>query len=105
MKRGTAYEIAGNPNDIIATHGRASTGKYCGFITRGEVGRYRTLISTGPFFDTPESADDAMQKVIIAVTEWAEHDLDDPRNLLVNIILTSKEGPVISQVVTAAAAC
>jgi hypothetical protein len=104
MTRGTAHEIAGNLDDIIATHaGPNSAGKYCGFITRGEVGRYRIIISTGPFFNTPESADDAMRKVIVAVTEWAEHDLDDPRNLLVNI-LTGKEGSVISQVVTAAAA-
>ena len=102
MTRGTAYAIAGNP-DVIATHaGPNGAGKYCGFITRGEEQRYEPLISTGPLFDTPEAADEAMRKVIAAAMEWVKHDLDDPRNLLIDI-LTGKEGPAIRQVVAAAA--
>jgi len=73
MTRGTAHEIAGNLDDIIATHaGPNSAGKYCGFITRGEVGRYRIIISTGPFFNTPESADDAMATVERALALGAQ---------------------------------
>jgi hypothetical protein len=102
MTRFTAYQIAGNPDDIVATHGGPDErGKYCGFITRGEEGRYRILISTEPIFDTAEAADDAMRNEIIAVTAWAENDLKDPENQLVKL-LTSEEGPVVCQIVTAA---
>jgi len=104
MRRLTAYEIAGNPDDVIATHaGPDANGKYYGCITRGEQEKYRMLISTGPLFDTPESAEAAMQRTIAAVTEWAKNDLEDPRNLLVNI-LTKEEGPVIRSIVEAAKA-
>lgn len=102
MTRRTAYEIAGNLDDIIVTHGRPdNAGKYCGFITRGEVGRYRILISTPAMFDNPESADDAMRKVVVDMTEWTENDLKDPENPLIHL-LTSAEGPLIHQIVTAA---
>jgi hypothetical protein len=102
MRRLTAYEIAGNPDDIIATHaGPDNAGKYCGFITRGEEGRYRILISTEPIFDTAKAAEDAMRDEIIAVTTWVENDLKDPENQLVKL-LTSEEGPVVCQIVAAA---
>ncbi|MGD1003156.1 MAG: hypothetical protein ABR884_01100 [Minisyncoccia bacterium] len=102
MTRLTAYEIAGNPDDIIATHaGPDNAGKYCGFITRGEVGRYRILISTPAIFDDPEFADDAMRKVVVDTTEWTENDLKDPENPLVHL-LTSAEGSLVRQIVAAA---
>ena len=102
MRRLTAYEIAGNPDDIIATHaGPDNAGKYCGFITRGEEGRYRILISTEPIFDTAEAADDAMRNEIASITAWVENDLKDPENQLVKL-LAGQEGPVVCQIVVAA---
>jgi hypothetical protein len=104
MTRLTAYEIVGNPDDIVVTHaGPDNNGKYCGFITRGEEGRYRPLISTEPIFDTADAAENAMRNEIIAVTAWVENDLKDPRNQLVKL-LTGEEGPIVCQIVAAAAA-
>jgi hypothetical protein len=104
MTRYTAYEIACNPDDIIPTHAGPdkATRKYSGFITRGEVGRYRILISTPPIFDTAEAADEAMRQGIVVTTEWAENDLKNPENPLIHL-LTSAEGPLIGQIVGAAA--
>ena len=102
MMRRTAYEIAGNPGDIVVTHaGPNDAGKYCGFITRGEEGRYRPLISTEPIFDTAEAANDAMRNEIIAVATWVENDLKDPGNQLAKL-LAGEEGPVVCQIVAAA---
>jgi hypothetical protein len=71
MTRLTAYEIAGNPNDVIATSaGPNRNGKYRGFITRGEMHRFKILISTEPVFDTPESARMQMVQVIADTTAY-----------------------------------
>lgn len=103
MTRITAYEIAGNPDDIMATHaGPAKDGKYYGFITRGAHGRYRPLISTPAMFDTAEAADEGMRQLIIATTAWVENDFKDPQNAFV-ALLTGKEGPLVRQIVAATA--
>jgi hypothetical protein len=104
MTRRTAYEIAANPDDVIATHaGPDRNGKYRGFITRGEIRRYKILISTEPVFDTPEAARDAMVKVIADTTAWVENDLKQPGNLVV-AMATGEEGAAIGKIITMATA-
>jgi len=104
MPRTTVYEIAGNPEDVAATHaGPNGAGKYYGCITRGKGRRYEILFATPPMFDTAEAADDAMRQLIDAVTAWLDGDLKNPQNTFVNL-LTGKESPVIRRILVAAAA-
>jgi len=102
MTRLRAYEIAGNPDDIIATHAGPDTmGRYYGFITRGKIGRYQIIFATTAIFDTAEAADDAMCELIAALTLWHEDDIKDPKNTAVNLI-TGQESSVIRKIVAAA---
>ncbi len=84
MTRLTLYEIAGNPDDIVVGAGgpHKETGKFVGWITRGEGHDYKPLISTNSVFDTPEKATEAMQKIVEWAKNWTEEDLKDPNNPL-----------------------
>ena len=67
----TALEIAGNLQDIVATHaGPDGNGKYKGWITRGVGHNFKPLLSSNFEFDTIEAADAAMRKVIQDVVVW-----------------------------------
>ena len=91
ITRLTLYEIAGNPDDIVATHSGPDkkTGKYVGWITRGPRHRYKLLISTNPIFDTPKEAKKAMQEIIEWTKNFTEKDLQNPDNPLKKYVIST----------------
>lgn len=93
ISRLTLYEIAGNPGDVVVTHGGPSeeNGKYVGWITRGPGRRYKPLISTSPIFDTPVEAEAAMQKIVDFAKNFTEEDLEKPNNPLSILVCLSPE--------------
>ncbi len=84
LSRLTAYEIAGNSDDIIATFGGPDkkTGKFLGWITRGPGHNYKLLFNTNPVYDSAEEAKGAMQTLIETIKDWVAQDLKKPDNPL-----------------------
>ena len=84
VSRLVAYEIVGNPEDIVITFGGPDkkTRKFAGWITRGEGHNFKPLLSTEPIYDTPEQAKQAMEKMVQKFKEFVEEDLKDPKNPL-----------------------
>ncbi|OGZ35469.1 MAG: hypothetical protein A2V60_03470 [Candidatus Portnoybacteria bacterium RIFCSPHIGHO2_01_FULL_39_19] len=80
----TAYEIVGNPNDIVIDYGGPDkkTGKFVGWITRGPGHNFKPLINTQPIFDTPEQAKQAMRNLVKEIKKFVEEDRKDPNNPL-----------------------
>ena len=80
----TAYEIAGNPDDIVITYGGPDekTGKFVGWITRGPGHNFKPLLNTDPIYDTPAQAKQAMKDMVAQIKESVKKDLEDPENPL-----------------------
>ena len=77
IARLTLWEIAGNPDDVVVTHGGPDKeeGKYCGWITRGSGHNFKALVSTAFVFDTPEDAEKAMREIVEQAKKFTEEDL------------------------------
>ena len=64
VTRRTAF-IIGSRDDIqVTSAGPAENGKYVGWITLGEEDRYRPLLDSGPMYDSPVEAEEAMRGVV-----------------------------------------
>jgi hypothetical protein len=81
ISRLVAYEIAGNPDDIVIAYGGPDkeTGKFAGWITRGEGHNFKPLLNTEPIYDTPKQAKETMEKVVQEIKDFVEKDLKDPK--------------------------
>ncbi|MBU0929461.1 MAG: hypothetical protein KJ623_00105 [Nanoarchaeota archaeon] len=79
----TCLEIVGNPEDIIVEScGPDENGKYLGIISRGPDHNYKPLVSTEPFFGTPEEAKTYMQEIIDLAKQQVEKRLKEPNSPL-----------------------
>lgn len=104
----TLWEIAGNPDDIIVTHGGPSkkNKRFAGWITRGEGHNGKPLVSTAAVFKTPELAETFMQKIVDFAQDFTEEDLKDiatnPENPLHFLAVDQEELDIIQDIVAAA---
>ena len=88
ISRLEAYEIVGNPDDIVIDAGGPDkkTGKFVGWITRGPGHNYKPLLNTQPIFDTRKQAKQAMRNLVEEIKKFVEKDLKDPQNPLRDLL-------------------
>ncbi len=80
VSRLSAYEIAGNPDDIVCGAFKdKDTGKYGGTISRGPGHNYKLIISTNPGYDTQEEAVAGMRDLVEGINEAVEKELAKPQ--------------------------
>lgn len=98
VSRMTAYEIAGNPDDIVITHaGPDENGKYAGWITRGKGHDSKPLINSESQFNTATEAEDEMKKLVSDLKEFVSKEQQGHNNLL--NILSLQETKIIGEII------
>ncbi|MBU4284780.1 hypothetical protein KKF60_01515 [Patescibacteria group bacterium] len=76
ISRLTAWEIAGNHDDIVVDAGGPDkkTGKFVGWITRGPGHNFKPLLNTQPIYDTLEQAKQAMKDLVVKINEFVDNE-------------------------------
>lgn len=60
----TAMIIANRRDLVVSYGGPNSNGKYTGWITLGPEDRYRPLLNSEPYYETPAQAEEDMRRII-----------------------------------------
>ncbi|MDP3999336.1 MAG: hypothetical protein Q8P76_01925 [bacterium] len=83
VNRLTAYEIYGNPKDIICdATGPDSNGKFVGWITRGPGHNYKPLLNSEPIFNSRKEAILYMKELVEAVRKFIAEELKEKKDPL-----------------------
>ena len=86
VSRMTAYEIYGNPKDIVCdASGPDSNEKFIGWITRGPGHNYKPLLSTRPTFASRKEAIQAMEVLVKAIKSVVAKEFKDKKDILSQI--------------------
>ena len=109
LSRGTLWEIAGNPDDIVIDTGGPSkeNGLFVGWITRGAGHRYKPLLSTDAVFKTRKLAKHFMQVIVDFANKFTDEDLKpeaikDPKHPRNYLTLNQDELNIVQDIVKGA---
>ena len=73
VSRLSAYEISGNPDDIVCTSFKnKDSGMYGGIISRGPGHNYKLIITTNPVYETQDEAESDMRDLVENINKAVE---------------------------------
>jgi len=76
VSRLSAYEIAGNPDDIVTgSYKDDESGKYGGIISRGPGHHYKLIVSTNAGYASQEEAKADMDRIVSHIVQTVKKEL------------------------------